>query len=74
MSWPCAVDASTLKANGLMKSLLKFVLLSIALLGCGLSVGCGGHGGEVQETEKMSFDDMAEMAAKETELNEQSTE
>ena len=74
MSWQSAIDESTLKANGLMKSPLKFVLFSIALFCGGLSVGCGGHGGEVQETEKMTFDDMAEMAAKETELNEGSAE
>lgn len=57
-----------------MKSSLAISVISFVLFVCSFSVGCGGHGGVVQETEEMTFDQMAEMAARETEISEQSAE
>ena len=57
-----------------MKSKLTRAFVSVAILVFGVSIGCGGHGGVVQETDEMTFDQMAEMAAQETELSEQSAE
>ena len=58
----------------LMDSLMKWLqcCLMVGLLAS--AAGCGGHGGVVEETDEFTFDQMAEMAAAETESNEESGE
>jgi len=60
-----------------MNLCLRVVVSASVFLGLGLSLstGCGGPSNSVvQETPEMTFDQMAEMAAKETDLSEQTAD
>tara|TARA_R110002049_G_scaffold2750_8_gene22138 strand:- start:50242 stop:50427 length:186 start_codon:yes stop_codon:yes gene_type:complete len=57
-----------------MGALMQRSLALLIVLGLGLYAGCGGHGGVVQESDEMTFDQMAEMAAQETDSRDQSAE
>ena len=55
-----------------MKSLATYLVCTLAIGSFFVSNGCGPRGGGVvQESDEMTFDQMAEMAAKETDLSEQ---
>ena len=55
-------------------SLRNFLRSLVVVLPLCCLAGCGGHGGVVEETDEMTFDQMAEMAAEEAEANESSAE